>query len=83
MSLVINQMFAFVTIDAADGNEAVIGAIGQDGMWRPFVGADMARVADLKEIVETLPMFAGRKIVIVRFGEREEIGTIDRRDETS
>jgi hypothetical protein len=76
----IHQMFAFTIIDE-DGTEGVIGALDASGMWRPFVGADMRRVEDLKEIARTFPAFAGLKITILRFGGREEIGTIDRTGE--
>ncbi len=51
------------------------------GMAYPLMGADMARVDDLKRIVAADPRFRGRKVEIVRFGTRESIGTIDRTSE--
>jgi hypothetical protein len=77
----INQLFAFVVVDT-DGTEGVPGFRDPGtGMLVAMMGADMARVADLKWIAETDPMFRGLKISILRFGEREEIGTIDRTNE--
>jgi hypothetical protein len=75
--LKINQLFAFILIDA-DGTEGVPGYLDVDGFLKPMMGADMARVDSLKHLAETAPMFRGKRITIVRFGDREIIGTIDR-----
>ncbi len=64
-----------------DGTEGV-PAILEDGVWFPLMGADMARVESLRQLVEHDPAFAGMKIAIQRFGHRETIGTIDRSGET-
>ena len=73
----INQLFAFVMIDA-DGTEGVPAILGPDNVWMPLMGADMTLVNDLKRMVEAAPMFRGRRLTIQRFGDRETIGTIDR-----
>ncbi len=79
----INQLFAFIVVDT-DGSEGVPGFYDpRSGMMLAMMGADMARVADLKRLAETDPMFRGLKITICRFGERETIGTIDRTHEKS
>jgi len=77
----INQLFAFVTVDE-DGTEGVIGYFdARQGMAVAMMGADMGRVEALKRIAEQDPMLRGRTITILRFGERETIGTIDRTSE--
>jgi len=75
----INQLFAFVIVDD-DGTEGVVGVRLGD-QWFPLMGADMARVDSMKALVKADPMLRGRKITILRFGDREDIGTIDRSDE--
>jgi len=75
----INQLFAFVIVDE-DGTEGV-PAIWLNGTWFPLMGADMARVEDLKRIVAADPMYKGKRVTIQRFGHRETIGTIDRTQE--
>lgn len=77
----INQLFAFVIVDT-DGTEGV-PAFRIGDMWMPLMGADMARVDDLKRIVESDPMFKGKRVTIQRFGDRETIGTIDRTAEAA
>lgn len=75
----INQMFAFVILDD-DGTEGV-PAILTGGVWMPLMGADMARVDALTSLVQTDPLFAGRKLTVHRFGHRETIRVIDRTKE--
>ncbi len=74
----IDQLFAFVTVDD-DGTEGVIGFFdARAGMAVAMMGADLARVEDLKRIAERDPMLRGRRIEILRFSDRKTIGTIDR-----
>lgn len=75
----INQLFAFIVVDD-DGTEGV-PAFGDGRTLTPMMGADMARVEDLKALAQRDPAFKGRKITICRFGHREHIGTIDRTGE--
>jgi len=76
----INQLFAVVVVDE-DGTEGVPALLGPDGTYLPLMGADMARLDGLKDLVKTHPQFRGRKFTILRFGDREAIGTIDRTGE--
>lgn len=76
----INQLFAFVVLDA-DGTEAVPGYVDSAGWKMAMMGADMMRVDSLKDLAATDPRFRGKKITILRFGDRETIGTIDRTHE--
>jgi len=78
----INQLFAFVLVDD-DGTEGVPAFGDGRGVLMPLMGADMARVDSLKQLVATDPMFRGRRITLLRFGHRETIGVIDRTSETS
>jgi hypothetical protein len=75
----INQIFAFIVLDD-DGIEGV-PAVGYNGMLLPLMGADMARIDSLKAIVQRDPALKGKKIILARFGHRENIGTIDRTGE--
>lgn len=75
----INQLFAFVIVDE-DGTEGV-PAFVEHGTWQPMMGADMARVESFKRLARTDPMFRGLRVTILRFGDREEIGVIDRTGE--
>ena len=75
----INQVFAFVIVDE-DGTEGVV-AVLRDGVWMPLMGADMSRVESLKALVRDAPQCRGKRVTILRFGDREDIGTIDRTGE--
>lgn len=72
-------MFAFVVVDT-DGTEGVV-AVKIKNEWLPLMGADMARVDSLKPLVLADPALRGRRVTILRFGDRETIGTIDRSNE--
>ena len=76
----INQIFAFVVLDD-DGTEGVPALQLPDGTMMPLMGADVTRLDDLKAIVQQTPQCRGRKFTILRFGNRETIGTIDRTHE--
>lgn len=79
--LKINQLFAFIILDD-DGTEGVPAFYNAlTGMAIPLMGADMARVAACKELALRDPALKGKKITIARFGERENIGTLDRTKE--
>jgi hypothetical protein len=70
-------LFVFVERDD-DGTEAVVGWRQSPTTVVPLLGADRLRVEDLTTLVRTDPQFAGRTILILCFGCRELIGTIDR-----
>lgn len=74
MKLKIDEMFAFVA-ENPDG-EGVMG-IRQDGAWLPLVGADMARIASLKPMVEKIARESGVLVKLVKFSVRTELETIN------
>lgn len=80
MGVRINQVFAFIVTDE-HGHEGVPGLLTERGVYVAMMGADMERVAALREVAETAPGLKGMRITIARFSEREEIGTIDRTGE--
>lgn len=75
----IHQLFAFIMVDD-DGTEGV-PAFFDGEVLMAMMGADMARVEDLKKLALADPIFKGRKITICRFGHREQVGTVDRTGE--
>ncbi len=70
----IDQMFAFVAVDA-DGTEGVC-AFQINGAWVPLVGADMERVESLRPIARKLARASGRPITLVKFSNREMVEEI-------
>ena len=72
--LEINEMFAFVSQD--DGGDEGITAFTEGNMWMPMVGADFARVDQLKPMARRLAKTSGRPIRIYRYKVRELIETI-------
>lgn len=76
----IDEMFAFVSDDPdGEGVCAVHTATG----WMPLMGADLARVESLRPIAQAIADQTGRRIRIVRFTTREEVGTIVPAEEPS
>lgn len=62
----ISEMYAFVTTDPEDDTEGVIGMDMGRG-WMPFVGADPARVDQLRPIAASIAQATGREIRVLRF----------------
>lgn len=68
----INSLWAFLSVDPADGNEGVCAAtIGNTLM--PLIAADEARLASLRSHAEKIAKRSGRKIKLVKFTTREEV----------
>lgn len=65
MALKITEMFAFIIKDE-DGNEGITAFLN-NGMMTPMVGADMARVEDLKLIAEDIAIATGQEVKLVKF----------------
>ena len=72
----IEQMYAFVAEDSGPDDEGVVGFMANTG-WMPMVGADMARVESLKPIAQHIVSTTGKKIKLLRFTNREEMGLIE------
>jgi hypothetical protein len=73
MPLKINEMYAFIC-DEPDGEG--IPAVSMGPMMMPLVGADMTRIDSLREHAQLVADQSGRKITLVKFSVREELGTI-------
>ena len=71
----IEEMYAFVTEDSGPDDEGVIG-MNTGSRWLPMVGADMARVESLKPIAEAIAAKTGKKVKILRFSHREDLGSV-------
>jgi hypothetical protein len=74
MPLKIEEMFAFVTVDA-DGNEGVAAMKTVMG-WMPMVGADWNMVQSLKPAAVQIANAIGRPIKLIKFRERIEVEDI-------
>lgn len=72
----IDEMFAFVAWDTGPNDEGVTAFCGPDGVWRPMVGADMTRVAALREHAQAIANVTGKPIRLLRFSTRSEVEVI-------
>jgi len=59
MGLEIKELYAFVSVDPEDGNEGIIAFQVPDGMMMPMIGADMARVEQLRPIANDIAKMTG------------------------
>lgn len=71
----IEEMFAFVAEDSGPDDEGIVG-MNMGAGWMPLVGADMARVESLKPIARGIAMQTGKKIRLLHFSQREELGDV-------
>jgi len=71
----IEEMYAFVAEDSGPEDEGLVGMNTGAG-WMPLVGADMARVESLKPIARGIAAATGKKIKIIHFTQREELGGV-------
>ncbi len=71
----IECIYAFIMADAGPEDEGVIAARVGD-MWLPLIGADMDRVKFLRPFAETVAQVTDKKIVLARFGVREDLEEI-------
>jgi hypothetical protein len=68
----IDHIWAFVSVDANDGNEGVVAApLG--GMLMPMIAADDARLQELRPLAAMIAQATGTKIRLIKFNLREEI----------
>lgn len=71
--LKIDEMYAFIALDPADNTEGVTAFLSPTMGNMPMVGADMARVEQLRPIAQGLAKRSGVKIKLCRFSVREEL----------
>jgi len=72
----INTMYAFVAEDKSPDDEGIVGIDTPLG-WMPLVGGDMKRVESLKPIAANVARQTGKRIKILQFETRKEIGVIE------
>ena len=75
VKLKIDEIFAFVAED--DDGEGITGFLGPDGTWLPMVGADMARVDQLRPIAREIARKSGKRIHLLKFSTRSEVEIIE------
>jgi hypothetical protein len=73
----IDAMFAFVAEDA-DG-EGFCAFRDSDGSSFPLVGADVARLDEMRRVAQAIADGSGRPIRLLRFSVREEVEAIEPR----
>jgi hypothetical protein len=78
---VIDEIFAFVVLDAGDGNEGVIGFRTADGTWMPMLGADMKRIDSLRPLAQSIADRSGVTVSLRRFSARTDLETLTPREE--
>ncbi|MBA7476963.1 hypothetical protein ES707_12359 [subsurface metagenome] len=71
----IEEMYAFVAEDSGPDDEGVV-AMSVGGVMLPLVGADMARVESLKPIARGIAVETGKRIKLLHFTHREELGDV-------
>lgn len=73
----IEQMYAFIVLDPEDNTEGIPAFYSADGSPMPMVGADMARVDQLRPMARTVAKAMGVKVTLVRFEVRTELETFE------
>lgn len=74
----ITTLTAFIAIDPKDDSEGIVGYTNLlTGASEPLIGADDARVMQLRPLAEGIAKAAGMEIKLARFSVREDIDTID------
>lgn len=76
---VVSELYAWVTIDPADGNEGVMAFRTASGDWMPMIGADMARIESLRPMVMAIISVTGHKgrVELRRFGTMTVVERFD------
>jgi len=71
----IDVLFAFISVNEGLEDEGVVAALVGD-TWMPLVGADMDRVESLKPLAVEVARVTGKRIVLAKFGNREDLEEI-------
>lgn len=74
--LTIDEMYAFVTIDPNDNIEGIISFKAGDTHY-PCVGADMAKVDQLRNTAQFISTIAGSRVEVIKFTNREHVDWIE------
>ena len=71
----ITEMFAFIAEDNGPDDEGVVGMSARQ-WFLPLVGADMARVNDIKPYALDIAKKTGKKVKLIHFTNREDLEEI-------
>lgn len=71
----IDELYAFVAEDTGPNDEGIVG-MGIGNVMLPLIGADMARAESLKPIARSISAKTGKKVKLLRFTCREELGDV-------
>lgn len=71
----LSSLTAFVAIDKDDDSEGIVSA-PIFGMMQPLIGADDARVMQLRPLAQAISDATGVEIKLARFTVREDVDTI-------
>jgi hypothetical protein len=74
-ALRVESIYAFLSVDPADGTEGIVGFQTNDGLV-PMVGADMAMIRKLQPVAQRIAAKSGRPITVVNFSGRTEVKVI-------
>lgn len=68
----LSTLTAFVAVDAEDDSEGIVSA----AVVGPMIGADDARIMQLRPLAQEVADIFGTEIKLVRFTVREDVDTI-------
>lgn len=71
----IEEMYAFVAEDSGPDDEGIV-AMSMGNIMMPLVGADITRVENYKALARTIGQTTGKKIKLLRFTNRVDMGEI-------
>lgn len=74
--LVIEKLYAFVSVDPVDQNEGVIAYRAPSGIMMPMVGGDWERVESMRGIAERVARESGIEVKLIEFANRRVVETI-------
>ena len=73
----IDSLYAWICQDTEDG-EGIPGMFDPStATWLPTIGSDLARIECFRETAMVSALTTQRPVVLVRFGQRQLIETID------
>lgn len=72
----LTAVWAWVAVDPEDDQEGICGFRTPTG-WLPMIGADEARIRQLRPIAEQLARASERPIQLVKFTTRENLEVIE------
>jgi hypothetical protein len=73
----IESVYLFVSVDAEDGNEGVVGAPYGGQMCLPMIAADEKRLEQLMTLAQQLSTAFNMKIRLIKLSHREVIKEIN------